>query len=159
MYKLMGVTKDYPKGREVVHAAFPQQPVLFLAGVSVWLGITTFISSLLRSFRAYGAVLAGTTLSLIAFGATEQPDIIIYERRIDYRFLGADMLPSSRGNLELVCARLRTLALSHTPITDAVLHHLKELKSLRELILTSTNVTDTGVPSLQAALPECAIRR
>ena len=38
------------------------------------------------------------------------PDIIIYERRIDYRFLGAEMLPSSRGNLELVFARLRALA-------------------------------------------------
>jgi hypothetical protein len=38
------------------------------------------------------------------------PDIIIYERRIDYRFLGAEMLPSSRGNLELVCTRLRGLA-------------------------------------------------
>jgi uncharacterized membrane protein YccC len=59
-------------------AAFPQQPVLFLAGVSVWLGIFTFIASLLRSFRAYGAVLAGLTVSLIAFGATEQPDTIIY---------------------------------------------------------------------------------
>jgi hypothetical protein len=42
-------------------AAFPQEPVLFLAGVSLWLGISTFIASLLRYFRAYGAVLAGYT--------------------------------------------------------------------------------------------------
>ena len=28
-------------------AAFPQEPVLFMAGVSVWLGIFTFIASLL----------------------------------------------------------------------------------------------------------------
>jgi hypothetical protein len=39
-----------------------------------------------------------------------EPDLIIYERRLDYRFLGADMQPSSRGNLELVWARLAALA-------------------------------------------------
>jgi uncharacterized membrane protein YccC len=59
-------------------AAFPQQPVLFMAGVAVWLGIFTFIASLLRSFRAYGAVLTGFTVSLIAFGAIEHPETTIY---------------------------------------------------------------------------------
>ena len=59
-------------------AAFPQQPVLFMAGVAVWLGIFTFIASLLRVFRAYGAVLAGLTVSLIAFGRIGQPETIIY---------------------------------------------------------------------------------
>jgi uncharacterized membrane protein YccC len=59
-------------------AVFPQQPVLFMAGVAVWLGIFTFIASLMRSFRAYGAVLAGFTVSLIAFGAIGHPETIIY---------------------------------------------------------------------------------
>jgi uncharacterized membrane protein YccC len=58
-------------------AAFPQQPVLFLLGVSVWLGIFTFVASLLRHFRAYGAVLAGYTVGLIAFGALDHPDTIV----------------------------------------------------------------------------------
>ena len=58
-------------------AAFPQQPVLFLLGVSVWLGIFTFVASLLRHFRAYGAVLAGYTVGLIAFGALDHPDSIV----------------------------------------------------------------------------------
>jgi uncharacterized membrane protein YccC len=58
-------------------AAFPQQPVLFLLGVSVWLGIFTFVASLLRHFRAYGAVLAGYTVGLIAFGALDHPDTIL----------------------------------------------------------------------------------
>jgi hypothetical protein len=39
-----------------------------------------------------------------------EPDIILYERRIDYRFLGAEMLPSSHANLELVHRRLCALA-------------------------------------------------
>jgi uncharacterized membrane protein YccC len=59
-------------------AVFPQQPVLFMAGVAVWLGIFTFIASLLRSFRAYGAVLAGFTVSLIAFGRIDHPETIMY---------------------------------------------------------------------------------
>ena len=59
-------------------AAFPQQPVLFMAGVAVWLGIFTFIASLMRFFRAYGAVLAGFTISLIAFARIEHPETLIY---------------------------------------------------------------------------------
>jgi uncharacterized membrane protein YgaE (UPF0421/DUF939 family) len=41
------------------------------------LGICTLIASLLRYFRAYGAVLAGLTISLIAFGAVEHPETAI----------------------------------------------------------------------------------
>jgi hypothetical protein len=38
-----------------------------------------------------------------------EPDAIIYERRIDYRFLGTDKQPSSFANLEKTLARLRAL--------------------------------------------------
>jgi hypothetical protein len=38
-----------------------------------------------------------------------EPDAIIYERRLDYRFLGADKQPSSFANLERTLARLRAL--------------------------------------------------
>ncbi|MDB5400919.1 MAG: hypothetical protein JWQ55_2937 [Rhodopila sp.] len=64
-------------GTVTLVAAFPQEPILFMASVSVWLGIFTFIASLLRYFRAYGAVLAGLTISLIAFGAVEHPETIL----------------------------------------------------------------------------------
>lgn len=37
-------------------------------------------------------------------------DIMIYERRIDYRFLGADLQPSSTANFERLIARLRAFA-------------------------------------------------
>jgi len=36
-----------------------------------------------------------------------EPDIILYERRMDYRSLAGDMQPSSRANLELVVRRVR----------------------------------------------------
>jgi hypothetical protein len=39
-----------------------------------------------------------------------EPDIMLYERRLDYRFLGPEMQPMSRANLERVMARLRALA-------------------------------------------------
>jgi hypothetical protein len=39
-----------------------------------------------------------------------EPDIMLYERRLDYRFLGAEMQPMSRANLERVLGRLRALA-------------------------------------------------
>ena len=43
-------------------------------------------------------------------GAAAGDDVIIHERRLDYRFLGAEMQPSSRANLELLWGKLRALA-------------------------------------------------
>ena len=37
------------------------------------------------------------------------PDIMLYERRLDYRFLGAEMQPSSHANLQLLWDRLQPL--------------------------------------------------
>jgi hypothetical protein len=48
-----------------------------------------------------------------------QPDAIIYERRVDYRFLGAAKQPASYANLELTLARLRVLAPA-APLDDRV---------------------------------------
>jgi hypothetical protein len=39
-----------------------------------------------------------------------QADVMLYERRLDYRFLGPKMQASSRANLEVVWAHLRSLA-------------------------------------------------
>ncbi|HVJ41787.1 MAG TPA: FUSC family protein [Dongiaceae bacterium] len=54
-------------------ACFAQTPELFLLGTAVWVGLFTAASSLLRRFRAYGAVLAGYTITLVAFGAVDKP--------------------------------------------------------------------------------------
>jgi hypothetical protein len=48
-----------------------------------------------------------------------QPDAIIYERRVDYRFLGADKQPASYANLERTLVCLRTLAPA-APVDDRV---------------------------------------
>jgi len=38
------------------------------------------------------------------------PDVILYERRLDYRPLGAEMQPASRANLEVVWNKLKAMA-------------------------------------------------
>ena len=48
-----------------------------------------------------------------------EPDAIIYERRVDYRFLGADKQPASHANLERTLVRLRALAPA-APVDDRV---------------------------------------
>jgi uncharacterized membrane protein YccC len=60
----------------VLIACFVQAPVLFVFMIALWLGVCTFISSLLRYFRSYGAVLAGYTVTLVALPAVSDPDRI-----------------------------------------------------------------------------------
>ncbi len=38
-----------------------------------------------------------------------EPDIMLYERRLDYRFLGAQVAPSSHANFDLLLAKIRAL--------------------------------------------------
>ncbi len=56
--------------------------------------------------------------------------------------------------------KLESLDLSRLPgVTDAGLEHLKGMTRLRTLRLYSTSVTDSGVSSLQKALPDCEIQK
>lgn len=57
----------------VLMSTFGQMPWLFLLGFSLWLGLCVAAMTLLRHFRAYGAVLAGYTVGLAAYGALAHP--------------------------------------------------------------------------------------
>ena len=57
----------------VLVALFAQSPVLFVAGVAIWLGLCTTLATLLQYFRSYAAVLAGYTVTLIAFSVQDDP--------------------------------------------------------------------------------------
>ncbi len=57
-------------------AAFAQSPLLFTAALSLCIGAACLVSSLLRYFRAYGAVLAGYTIIIVAAGSYAQPTAI-----------------------------------------------------------------------------------
>jgi uncharacterized membrane protein YccC len=60
----------------VLIACFAQSPPAFILALAIWLGLCTYVSSLLRYFRAYAAVLAGYTISLVALPAADNPDLI-----------------------------------------------------------------------------------
>ena len=58
----------------VLVALFPQDRTMLLAGFTLWLGACTFVASLLRDFRSYGAVLCGYTVGIIAVSGIDAPD-------------------------------------------------------------------------------------
>jgi len=55
-------------------ALFAQSPEMFFLGLSLWMGLCTCVSTLLRSFRSYGAVLAGYTVVLITMPGIDHPE-------------------------------------------------------------------------------------
>lgn len=55
---------------------FGGNPWLFVVVLSLWIGVCTFVSSLLRNPEAYGAALAGYTATIIALPAHGQPHLL-----------------------------------------------------------------------------------
>lgn len=53
--------------------------------------------------------------------------------------------------------KLEELLIEYTPVTDAGLSHLHQLKQLKFICLTGTRVTAKGVADLRTALPNCQI--
>ncbi|CAP55545.1 FUSC family protein [Gluconacetobacter diazotrophicus] len=60
----------------VLMAAFPQSPLLYFMGLSTIIGIACCVSTLLRFYKAYAAVLTGYTIVLISVSAFAAPDHI-----------------------------------------------------------------------------------
>lgn len=83
------------------------------------------ITSELRVFDATAVLTAPPSggnpeeLFLLAQRNDGEPDIIFYEQRLDYRFLGAGMRATTRGNLEVVWGGLCAL-LPSVPADDTV---------------------------------------
>ncbi|MQT88054.1 FUSC family protein [Pseudomonas nabeulensis] len=59
----------------VLMSAFGQMPWLFVLAFGFWLGICVVGMTLLRHFRAYGAMLAGYTVGLAAYDALQHPQL------------------------------------------------------------------------------------
>ena len=57
---------------------FAQDRTMLLAAFILWLGACTFVASLLRDFRSYGAVLCGYTVGIIAVASIDSPDSVFY---------------------------------------------------------------------------------
>jgi uncharacterized membrane protein YccC len=50
----------------VLIALFPQDRVLFLAGLALWAAVCAFVATVLRNFASYAAALAGYTAAIVA---------------------------------------------------------------------------------------------
>lgn len=57
----------------VLVALFSQDRVLMLVSVSVWLGLCVFVAQYLQDTRAYGAMLSGYTVAIIALAQIDTP--------------------------------------------------------------------------------------
>ena len=72
IYRVLGTLLGGAAGLLLV-AAFPQDRTMLLLGFALWLAACTFVASLLRDFRAYGAVLSGYTVAIIAVFEIDTP--------------------------------------------------------------------------------------
>jgi uncharacterized membrane protein YccC len=57
----------------VIAGLFPQSRELFLIGFAAWLGLCVYVGGLLDGNRAYGAVLSGYTVALVAVAQIDSP--------------------------------------------------------------------------------------
>ena len=71
-YRIAGTLAGGCVGLGLV-AAFPQDRVMLLGGFALWLAACTYVATLLRDFRSYGAVLSGYTAGIIAVGVIAAP--------------------------------------------------------------------------------------
>lgn len=115
-------------------ALFAQTPELFILGVSLWVGIFTAISSLMRRFRAYGAVLAGYTVTLVAFGAVDQP----------LQIFDLAMARIAVVTIGIICSAVVTIVLLPNAANADLPAKLRDaLRSVAELVqLALSNVPD-----------------
>jgi uncharacterized membrane protein YccC len=60
----------------VIAGLFPQSRELFMIGFAGWLGLCVYVGGLLDGNRAYGAVLAGYTVALVAVSQIDSPQNI-----------------------------------------------------------------------------------
>ena len=58
----------------VLCTLFPQSRFLLLGGIGLWLALCTFVGTLERDFRAYGAMLSGYTAAIVGAAAIDAPD-------------------------------------------------------------------------------------
>lgn len=58
----------------LLYALVPQQRVLFLAGLALWVGLCTFGAARYRNFAAYAFVLSGYTACIIGLPAVNAPE-------------------------------------------------------------------------------------
>ncbi len=62
----------------ILIALFHEVPPLFLASLSLWLAICAGSATFVKSYQAYGAVLAGYTCAIVSMSAADHPDMVFH---------------------------------------------------------------------------------
>jgi hypothetical protein len=88
-----------------------------------------------------------------SFGDAELASLQHLEFGTSFSAPNAQLTDEGLAQLASVGQRIATLELTGNPITDAGLAHLKQMKSLKFVVLDQTQVTPTGVEELRSALP------
>ncbi|MEA5113369.1 MAG: FUSC family protein [Geobacteraceae bacterium] len=127
----------------VLFALFPQERVLFLLGLSLWVGLCTAGATLNRNFRCYGFVLAGYTAAMIGLPLATQPTAFFSYavNRFSEVMVGifcaglvSDLIfPQHLGDTIVVAVRARYV--EFTGFVQALLHNRVEQHDLEQLHL------------------------
>ncbi|RWN34205.1 MAG: FUSC family protein [Mesorhizobium sp.] len=98
-----------------ITTVFGTNPWVLVTVLAVWIGICTFVSSLLRNPEAYGAALAGYTAMIIGLPAFGQPHLVV------------DLAVARCAEIVLgiVCAGLTSRLILPKLASDAIVSRLK----------------------------------
>lgn len=98
-----------------ITTAFGTGPWILVTALAVWIGICTFVSSLLRNPEAYGATLAGYTAMIIGLPAFGQPHLVV----------DLAVARCTEIVLGIVCAGLTSRLILPKLASDAIVSRLK----------------------------------
>ncbi|MER9728579.1 FUSC family protein [Mesorhizobium sp. M0217] len=123
-----------------ITSVFGTNPWLLVTALSVWIGLCTLVSSLLRNPEAYGAALAGYTAMIIGLPAFGQPHVIV------------DLAVARCAEIVLgiVCAGLTSRLILPKLAADAIISRLK--RSILDLATYAGGAFSGGDPARLAGL-------
>lgn len=138
-----------------------QAPALFMVWLAAWVAVCTFVASYLRYFRAYAAVLAGYTLSMVALPAIDHPDQVfsIATSRLAVVTIGVLSISLVKGMLALgvgpvrIRPALRAALLQTAQFAADALELIPDMPARRRALVDKLNALD---PLVQAAAAESA---
>ncbi|WP_457151894.1 FUSC family protein [Mesorhizobium sp. P5_C1] len=119
---------------------FGTSPWVLVTVLAVWIGICTFVSSLLRNPEAYGAALAGYTAMIIGLPAFGQPHVVV----------DLAVARCAEIMLGIVCAGLTSRLILPKLASDAIISRLK--RCILDLATYAGGAFSGGDPAILSGL-------
>ncbi|RUZ80367.1 FUSC family protein [Mesorhizobium sp. M7A.F.Ca.US.006.01.1.1] len=123
-----------------ITTTFGTGPWVLVTVLAVWIGICTFVSSLLRNPEAYGAALAGYTAMIIGLPAFGQPHLVV----------DLTVARCAEIVLGIVCAGLTSRLILPKLASDAIISRLK--RCILDLATYAGGAFSGGDPATLSAL-------